>query len=615
MARFNRPASPQRNQLTIETFRGVDLNNSPTNVDKSRSPAAPNMIRDQVGKVRKRMGYQTIATAPGRINGVYQLEEKTLIHAGGGLYDWDGAEHFKKLGNMADVLSTGFIWDKKLYLLDGHTYRVCDGKELTAAKDSATVPDIIINKNPDGTGGQTYQALNLLTNQFREDFLATGTDKTYHLSMKELDSVDKVELLKKDGEWEKTTGYTADLAAGTVTFKTAPSLPAVAGADNVRITASKEREGGDQINGCRFSVLYGVNGATDRVFMSGNADKPGYDWYSEFEDPLYFPATGYTQLSREGAPISGYAVLGNTLATFISGATDARNVIVRRGDLDSTGNPTFQIINTLTGESAVAPLTFTARDNEPLFLTNRGVYAITAAELTGEKYSQQRGYYISEALQAEQGKESAVAINYGDFYALALNHRIWFLDGKQKSYEKNAPYSSYQLECYYWPDIPARRLWMDGDALAFGTDDGRICKFGSNVDDVSQYNDDGKAIDAYWETSDMDGKTFFMNKTFRSVAVRLAAAQFTGVKIYALRRGIWGQIFDAKEKARFFDWEYIDFSKFVFSSDRTPRTLWGKIKVKKVDKVRFRLQNNALNEPFGLYAFGVEWTESGNYKR
>ena len=51
MAQFNVPSETARNSLVVETFRGVDLNNSPSNVDKSRSPAAPNMIRDQVGKV------------------------------------------------------------------------------------------------------------------------------------------------------------------------------------------------------------------------------------------------------------------------------------------------------------------------------------------------------------------------------------------------------------------------------------------------------------------------------------------------------------------------------------------------------------------------------------
>ena len=74
MAAFDIPAAPKKQSMVIEAFRGVDLNNSPSNVHKSRSPEAPNMIRDQVGKVRKRTGYTTMVTAPGggRINGVHR---------------------------------------------------------------------------------------------------------------------------------------------------------------------------------------------------------------------------------------------------------------------------------------------------------------------------------------------------------------------------------------------------------------------------------------------------------------------------------------------------------------------------------------------------------------
>ena len=199
---------------------------------------------------------------------------------------------------------------------------------------------------------------------------------------------------------------------------------------------------------------------------------------------------------------------------------------------------------------------------------------------------------------------------------MALGGTLYLMDLQQKTYERNSPYSSFQYECYYWPGIPATALFLDGDALCFGTADGKLCRFADNVDNVTSYNDDGAAIDAYWETSDFDGKIFFHVKTFTGIAVRLAAATNTGVEVYAQVRGIWKKVFSSGAKARYFDWNYIDFSKFTFSADRTPRTLFGKIKIKKADKVRFRLQNNVLNEPFGLYAFGLQFKEpGGNYKR
>lgn len=625
MAQFNVPSESQKYSAVVETFRGVDLNNSPSNVDKSRSPAAPNMIRDQVGKVRKRMGYETKVTAPGgaAINGVHHLMEETLVHAGAKLYrlsDTDGTWELTEIGAMADARSRSFVFDQKLYLLDGTTYQVYDGTTLAAVADSATVPTIIISRRPTG-GGQSYQGLNLLGRKWTESFLGTADATVYQLTTKDLaeDAV-TARVLNADGVWEeKTEGtdFTVDRAAGTVTFSTAPGASPVTGQDNVQITAAKEREGYlDTINRCTIAAVYGVGGSTDRVFLSGNGDKPGVDWYSNFEDPAFFPDTNYTKLVRDGARVTGYTVLSNTLAAFIDGASDGRNVVVRSGVLDENGDAVFRVSNTMIGQDAVAPDTFCRTDKEPLFLTNRGVYAITAEELTGEKYSQERSYYIASAIGAAQGRENACACTYGDFYALALDGTLYLLDLQQKTYERNSPYSSFQYECYYWPGIPAKVLFLDGDALCFGTEDGKLCRFHTNVDDVTSYNDDGAAIDAYWETSDFDGKIFFHVKTFTGLAVRLAAAVNTGVVVYAQVRGMWKQVFASGAKARYFDWSYIDFSKFTFSSDRTPRTLYGKIKLKKADKVRFRLQNNVLNEPFGLYAFGLQFKEpGGNYKR
>ena len=626
MAQFNVPSESQRFSAVVETFRGVDLNNSPSNVDKSRSPAAPNMIRDQVGKVRKRMGYTTKATAPegAAIHGVHHLMDETLIHAGSKLYRLvkaaDGTWSLTEIGAMANSRSRSFVFDQKLYLLDGTTYQVYDGETLTAVADSAAVPTIIISRRPNG-GGQSYEGLNLLGKKWTESFLGTKDDKTYQLTTKELsDDPVTAKVLDANGNWVdkvENTDFTVDRAKGTVTFTTAPGESPVTGQDNVQITACKVREGYlDAINKCTIAAVYGVGGSTDRVFLSGNGDKPGIDWYSSFEDPAFWPDTNYTKLVRDGGAVTGYAVLSNTLAAFINGASDERNVVVRGGTLDEDGDALFRISNTMIGQDAVAPDTFCRTDKEPLFLTDRGVFAITAEELTGEKYSQERSYYIGSALRAAQDRQSACACIYGDFYALALDGTIYLLDLQQKTYERNSPYSSFQYECYYWPGIPATVLFLDGDALCFGTADGKLCRFGTNVDDVGGYNDDGAAIDAYWETSDFDGKIFFHVKTFTGLAVRLAAATNTGVVVYAQVRGIWKKVFSSGAKARYFDWNYIDFSKFTFSADRTPRTLFGKIKIKKADKVRFRLQNDVLNEPFGLYAFGLQFKEpGGNYKR
>lgn len=682
---FSVPRGPDINAATVEYFRGCDLNDASTNVDLSRSPECPNMVRDEVGKVRKRTGWYATDTFPnGKINGVYILrggavgygrdiwwpDGRKLIHVGQCLYiqiykaisgrasglgtevpevppnlggDDDvpaeilppvGALAWQKLcSNVHNDLSWGVQFRGYFYLLDGETIRVWTGNELKDITALATVPTVVISASPQKGGGVQYQPFNLLSDSWIESFKGEADVVAYHLSAKALDSIDRVEVMGADGAWHTVSNYTENLADGVVTFETAPGAPAVLGTDNVRITVSKAREEISKILKCRFGVLYGVNGEQDRLFLSGNPEYPNVDFYSEFNDPTYFGDTSFCEVGQDEGQIVGYSTMSGMLATHRRNGRDDRNIIVRTGSLDSNGKAMFRTVNAIQGEGAVSSHAFATLDSEPLFLTDKGVYAVTAKEVTGERYGQQRSFYISPVFQGltDYALSLCAATIWKEFYVLALNNRLYLLDGLQKTYTKDAPSSAYQYECYYWTNIPARVLWTEGETLCFGTDDGRLCRFFTDADAMTSYQDDpewplepdvpgeseynpltGQPIDAYWDTPDMDGKGFWRNKTFRYIACRLASAVCTGVTVWAQVKGLWRQIYTDRGKARYFDWNFLDLSCFTFSSDRTPHTLGGKIKLKKVDKVRFRFRNDKLGESFGLYGIGMEYTEPGS---
>lgn len=636
MARFSVPGQPSRRNIVIDRFRGVDMTSSPSTIDPTRAADAPNMIRDQVGTVRKRMGYYQIydpaadtggaADEPVKmIYGVHHLDSDTLVHLGRKLFWVYGSlEHSSQPGMMlmpkATVglgISRSFVFEDKLYLLTPSGYFVWDGTTVTKVTEAAYVPTVIISRRPSG-GGTVLEGYNLIGRKWTESFLGTAADTVYQLTQDGLDSdTVLVSVMQSDGSWAaltEDTDFTVDRLNGTVTFAVAPGTSPVSGADNVEITVAKTNAANNAIiDGCRVFALYGVGGGTDRVFLGGNADKPGVDWYSGFEDPTYFPDINYTKLSRDGATLEGYAVVRDTLVSFMRGSSDGRNVVVRSGALDSSGNAVFPITNTLQGPELLTPDSICATEKEPLYVTTQGVYTITAEELTGERYSQERGYYVRSGVSMAYG-----ACMYRDFYTVINYTGIYLLDTRQRSFERNTPYSTFQYEAYFWPITGMTRLWMEGSAMLMADSDGKLYRFYTRTDTPTSYTDCGQAIDAYWETTDLDGDIFYKNKTFCGLAIRLAAASNTGVKISALARGVWKEVFDSGDKAHFFDWSYIDFEHFTFNGDRTPRTLNGKIKIKikKADKARFRLQNDRLNESFGLYAFGVEYKMPGsNYKQ
>ena len=629
---FSVPKSPAKSVLTIDTFLGADFTNSPANAAKEKSPNTVNMIRDVPGKIRKCMGYETIETyqssdetpVPYRINGFHKMRGDSygLIHAGTNIYH-NGTLLYSTAN---DARSKSWEFEEKLYILDGKKFLVAYTTEsggvttwhVEPVENNAYIPTVTISKDPEG-GGEPYEDLNLLTPAFTEQFLGKPAIKDYNLSFKNLDETQpKVWLLNSSGEWvEQTYGsaFSCNYATGVISFINAPGESPLSGEDNVKVTAYKTNSGySDKINKCTIGTLFGVNGALDRLFVSGNPDYINQDWYSGWYDPTYFTDTSYSKLGSSASAIMGYSVISNYLAAHKDYMEKDQNIILREGDLVDN-EPSFRIINTLQGAGAVGKYTFAYLSTEPLFLTKLGIYAVTAQDITGEKYAQNRSYFLDGKLLNENYMEEAFGFVYKDMYWLCLNNVAYILDGLQPVHtDKSMPYSTRQYVGYYRTNLPARVMWEKDERLYFGTDDGRICRFFKDKYSLPSYNDDGEPIEAVWETPDIDGKLFYKNKTLRYIALRLDAAQSTSVEIWVMNRGIWQFIKRDDSSGKFLSFSKLIFSKMSFSGDTTQHTFPTKVRVKKVDKFRLRIKNNELNEPFGLYNIAFEYVENGNYK-
>ncbi len=609
-----------RHRADVPEFLGVDLQNSTAAVSFRRSPDAPNMVRDVPGKVRKRMGYRQVSAYPSQVRGVFELRVGDtlcrLVHAGCGLFKEDAATPL--VSDMKDAPSSGFQVGEKLYIADGGKLRVFDGESVATLSDLAYVPTLVISRDPAG-GGTEHEPLNLLSPYWTESFLADGTSTVYQLSYTDLDSGDGSLSVKKlvSGVWQQLsegTDYTAERALGTVNFASAPAAPATSGEDNVRITAKKTRaELTARIDGCDIGVLYGVNGAPDRLFLSGNPVYPNLDWYSALNDPSYFAETDFTALGQDSCAVAGYSIIDNKLAAHKLRDDDARNIVIREGKMVD-GEPAFPIVNSLVGEPAVSRRAFATANGEPLFLSARGVCAVTAMDVTGTWYAQNRSYYVNAALCGET-LGAAVACCFNDFYIIAVGGKLYLLDTLVKEYQKDSPYSSYQYECYVFTGIDARQLWVRGGALRFATSDGAVMEFYSDPAQRSSYNDNGQAIECWWTLPDFSGDTFYLNKSFQSIAVRLAAAGRTSVKISALVRGAWQTVAERSAAARFLKFSELQFSQLSFKCDNTPRTVFAKLRIKRVPSMRFRVGNDRLNEPFGIFELGLEYENKGYSRR
>lgn len=686
MLNFGSAPSVSKKVLAIESFKGLDLTSSPTDINSQRSPDAPNMMPDSKGNPIKRTGFSLVKNYGERINGRYSIGGHEVIHAGTKLFIdgntvWSGMRNGK---------STGQIIGDRLYIFDGEEPLVCDGEDAWPLIDEAYIPTVLISKNADfcfkdeeftgdgskkvfelsgfpesatakvgGTetgctlenntvtfssapasgakivvtakyvqepGGSSHEAFNLIGDRWSESFLCeTGTETVFSLSKTGLSKRKvKAKVLNSDGDWiDKTEGtdFTVDRETGKVTFKEAVGKTPVTGEDNLIITAGKWFEGYyEKISLCRRSVTFDEGGISTRIFVTGNPEAPNRDFWCAVNNPTYFPDTYYSELGNSETEILGYSIFEGYLATHIFPAQDGRSIILRKGSTDESGNVSFPVAGFLQGEEAFAPRSFVYMQTEPLFLTRQGVYAITPADIDGRMYAQNRSYYINKELTAEEGLRDAECARWKQFYLLSLPGKLYLIDTSQKDYARAEPHSTHQYECYKWTGIDARILWEDEDgSLCFGDERGNVCRFEKNFSAAASYEDyspeGNRAIDAYWTIPDFSGGTFWRNKTIRTVAIQAAPYASNKLTLFKKVNGLWERVTEWTTKLRFFDWREVQWSEWNWSCNTDYRTVTAKVKIKKFDKVGFRISCSEKGKAFGLYGFSVEYTESGRYKK
>ena len=644
--RFDVPKSPKKYIYEITRFLGCDFTNSPSAVDEYHSPNCVNFIRMMPGKIRKRMGYHPIEEGTGKVYAIWKWDDDNyIVHVGKYMYHigrtLTGSLDFSVIKNNVDTSYSAVLKDssdviievpdKKLaYIRSGEEAMIFGSGSIffyegantlyTVDDYSMYVPTVTISKTPDG-GGVSYDPFNLLCPYFEESFYVASdyaSETVFHMSYTDLEEVIEVGVMDQDGEFDiltETTDYTVDTEEGTITFTSAPGQSPIEGEDNVYIIAKKTFDGYySRIANCRFAIAYGINGNYDRIFISGNPDYPNFDWYSQKDDITYFPDNGYSVLGSDASPVNGYAVVSNELVTLKGNGTDRQAAIIRSGDFDSEGNPVFKVVRSLQGYPMLAPDTSVMAGVEPMFLTEEGIMAITESDLSGNRLMNSRSYYLNGKLLKEKDLDKAFAIRFGDFYMLFINSHVYILDVLQSITSENTPYSTRQYATFYWDNIPATCAAAIDDTIYFGTKDGEIMAFFTDTDDLDSYTDNGTAIKCTYETADIDSIVFFKNKTYRYIAVRAFPAVVSSLKLWALKQGIWDLIKEDTGTIRYFTFSYLKFSEFTFKTDTGVQLVSSKLRIKKSDHVRFKMENDRNYEPLMIDQLGIEYTQSGNHK-
>lgn len=604
-------------------FRGADFSTDPSLVESCRSPLCTNIVADGGGMPQKRLGWRTVQNLGDTVYGLFGADfggtVKNLAHAGTKLYVWaDDGTPTVLLSGLPRHKSRAVFLAGKLWIVTGGGFYSYDGTEAKRVSASgAYVPTTTITRSPSG-GGVSYEAVNLLTPYRKNAFQTDGESVTFTLDG-EIDTSGTV----RAWVWgEEVTAFTLDRAAGTITFASAPAAPDAGASDGLVVQFPHTVEGyAERIDKCTIITTYGV-GSNDRVVLSGNPDCPNLDWMSGLNDPTYMPDLGYAAVGSGATPIRGYCRIGSSLGIVKADDGSDSTVFLRSAALSEDGEAVFTLQQTIAGVGAVAPGSFASLLDDPLFLSRSGAAAITSSSLTGEKIIQNRSLYLNAQLTKEPSLPEAEAAVWQDMYLLAVPEgHVYVLHGRQTKTFRSAALSDFVYEGFYWENVPAlcwyvRRSGAD-EELYFGTADGKICKFNTDIEDMSRYSDDGAAISAVWATKYDDDGTPAVLKTLLKrgccVTIKPYARSSAEVYIRADRTGghekrVAGKPMDI------LDFSDIDFERITFNTDESPQEIFLNRKVKNYKRLQIIVRNQEPNEGFGIFQITKHYV-TGNYAK
>ena len=440
-------------------------------------------------------------------------------------------------GNITlnDAESTSFLFNNKMYIIDGKNYLVYDGESLKSVIGDDTLVYIpttyrnIIVGGENRDAGYEYEQRNILSDMFKNTFISDGETARYYLSEGSLDKIERVVAYGKT----LTAGedYTVNLADGYVEFledkiptKPESTLRGETETDGyytrdyagIEILARKKWDSWsgvvsntssieDCISKCTIATIF-----DKRVFLSGNPNLPNHIFFcginntTGYEDATYFGVLDFLQDGVEPAPITGMIAVADTLAVLKNHAKQDGSVYFHTHyDTGHDVAPvTYPASQGLSGIGCLgACVNFL---DDPIFISRLGVEGIGQLSVRLERAVEHRSSLIDSKL-VNLNLESAKLAEWDGYLLVLVDGKIFMADSRQRyTHSTGVPqyewyyiegigvYDGQYKEYYYSPGLFAE---LNEKTILHKTDSGEEKEYelviATNVyDEVSQ-----KAVD------------------------------------------------------------------------------------------------------------------------
>ena len=300
------------------------------------------------------------------------------------------------------------------------------------------------------------------------------------------------------------------------------------------------REPSSLITSASVATTFGVDGAEDRIFVSGANEQPNTVYFSANDisfkpNPTYFPVDQFLVCGLSNSPISGFMkITDGTMAIFkdVTNVDDV-SVFYTSGyyqDLgtDETGNTHQRAIFTVRagdirrkGISAKAINNF---EGDNIFVAEDGVYDIQLSSnvASGERYARERSRTINPKIR-NLNLSNAKGIVFKDKYYLAVdNGEVYVADARYKFSLEGDQQDTFNYEWFRLTGLRVKEWILYGDKLRFIDEDGYMCEFTEGFADQYRVSTDNN------ELTVNDGTVTFNNARLDLVKSALYAVDNNG---------------------------------------------------------------------------------------
>ena len=609
MARIT--GSANEGVFQIKAWGGLNENpDGDTKLKMGEAAVLRNFRVTRDGNLQRRPGSRAIAALlpegaeAGPVRGVWNGNvggvEQLIAACAGRLWKlWDeeaGAFIKEEIGSIETEREIHFFgFDNHLYIINGAEYKVWDGNTLADVEGYR--PLVTVSVPPSG-GGETLEQVNKLCGARRCWFSPDGESGVFQLPETGLQSVDYVKDLST-GDALDPSAYTADTEAGTVTFAQAPAM----GTNTMEIGWTMAESFRDQVLHMRWGELYAGSQDT-RIFLYGDGSNraiySGLD-YDGKPRADYFPDLNEVSVGDANTPITGMIRHYSRLSCFKSdSAWTIEYGAVTLADGAQTEAFYVTPVNRAIGNAAPGQVRLVL--NSPRTLHGSDVYewknySAYSANLTHDERQAKR---ISDRVYATLRQfdlESCYC--YDDNWA--QEYYICY-DGK-------ALVHNYAADAWYaYEDFDAVCMANFRGELLYGTSDGRLMHFSTDY-----LSNDGRAIDAYWESGSMSFGQDYQRKyaAMLWVGVKPESSAEVEVTVQTDRSSSYTEKLVTSSLANF---AHVNFAKWSFATNRKPQMSRLKIKAKKFVFYKLIFRTSAADSTVTILAADIRVRFTGYAK-